>query len=78
MSWVNQHTPECKARNECEDLLARLVAIEDCLRVGILHAWNETSFARIWDELTKAQDECTELHVELVQLHEKLTELVSD
>ena len=78
MAWINQHRPECKARNECEDQLARVVAIEDCLRVALLHAWNETSFHRIWDELSKAQDECTALHVDLIQLHEQLTELVGE
>ena len=78
MSWINQYTPEAKARCACEDQLARLVAIEDCLRVAILHAWNETSFARIWDELTRAQDECTDLHVALVQLHEQLDAMVEE
>ena len=36
MSWINQYTPEAKARCACEDQLARLVAIEDCLHVALV------------------------------------------
>ena len=57
---------------ECLDAIALVVGILDHINCITLHAWNETSYNRIWDEATDAQDKAKELHLLLHQKWELL------
>ena len=57
---------------ECLDAIALIIGISDHINCITLHAWNETSFHRIWDEATDAQDKVADLQVLLQQTWEQL------
>ena len=61
-----------KRETETLDAIALIVGISDHINCITLHAWNETSFNRIWDEATDCQDKVRDLHLLLHQTWEKL------